>query len=66
MRGTADTWQEAGKPGTGSPDPQVRAVSCPPLLSAPPHWSISYFRVGVVSGLSGTGAPQDVPMSLCL
>ena len=43
MRGTGGTSQEAGKPGRGSPDPQVRAVSCHPLLSSPPHWSISYW-----------------------
>ena len=66
VRGTADTSQEAGKPGSGSPDPQVLALSCPPLLSSPPHWNISYFRVGMVCGLSGARAPQDVPVSLCL
>ena len=66
MRGTGDTSQEAGKPGSGSPDPQVLALYWPPLLSSPTHWSISYFRVGVVCGLSGAGALQDVPVSLCL
>ena len=30
MRGTADTSQEAGKPGSGSPDPQVLALPALP------------------------------------